>query len=76
MWGSNKLDLSVNVDNESRFALHAFAEPGQGTGLLLVAALPEPALYGPHIPVQLLGQAFQPLLVWMLATQGPKDRVT
>lgn len=56
----------------TRFALHAFTEPGQSAGLLLVAALPEPALYGPHIPVQLLGQAFQPLLIWMLATQGPQ----
>lgn len=57
-----------------RVALHALTEPGQGARLLLVAALPEPALYGPHIPVQLLGQAFQPLLVRMLTTQRTNRR--
>lgn len=50
-------------------ALHAFTEPGQGTGLLLIAALSEPALDGPHIPVELLGQALQSLLIWVLARQ-------
>lgn len=45
---------------------HAFAEAGQGAGLLLVATLSEPALDGPHVPVELLGQALQSLLIRML----------
>lgn len=49
-----------------QFALHAFAESSESAGLLLVAPLPEPALDGPHIPVELLGQALQPLLIWVL----------
>lgn len=60
----------------TRFALHAFAEPGQSARLLLVAALPEPALDGPHIPVQLLGQAFQSLLIWMLFNTWTQDQVS
>lgn len=50
--------------------LHAFTEPGESAGLLLVAALSEPALDGPHVPVELLGQTLQPLLIWVLARQA------
>lgn len=46
--------------------LHALAESGQNAGLLLVAPLSEPALDGAHVPVELLGQALQPLLIWVL----------
>lgn len=52
------------------FGSHAFTEPRKGAGLFLVATLPEPALYGPYIPVELLGQALQPLLIWVLAIQN------
>lgn len=51
------------------FALHAFTEPGERAGLLLVPTLSEPALDGPHVPVQLLGQALQSLLIWVLTRQ-------
>ena len=53
--------------------LHAFTEAGESAGLLLVAALSEPALDGPHVPVELLGQALQPLLVRVLARQGERS---
>lgn len=54
------------------FGSHAFAEAGQRAGLLLVAPLSEPALDGPHVPVQLLGQALQPLLIRMLGGKGER----
>lgn len=50
-------------------ALHAFTESGERAWLFLVAALSEPSLDGPHVPVQLLGQALQPLFIWVLARQ-------
>lgn len=61
--------IAICLGYTARFASHAFAEAGQGAGLFLVAALPEPALYGPHVPVELLGQALQPLLIWMLGDE-------
>lgn len=68
-----KMD-SISLGCAARFASHAFAEAGQGAGLFLVAALPEPALYGPHVPVELLGQALQPLLIWMLRGERRETR--
>lgn len=50
--------------------LHALTETGQGAGLLLVPALSEPTLDGPNVPVQLFGQALQPLLIWVLRRQN------
>lgn len=55
------------------FGSHAFAEAGQGAGFLLVATLSEPALDGPHVPVELLGQALQPLLIRMLGRGVGED---
>lgn len=49
---------------------HAFAEPGERAGLLLVAPLPKPALDGPNIPVQLLGEPLQSLLIRVLSYSG------
>lgn len=47
-------------------SLHALTELPKGAGLFLVAPLSEPTLNAAHIPVQLLGEPFQPLLIWML----------
>lgn len=52
---------------------HAFTESGERAGLLLVAALSEPALDGPHVPVELLGQALQPLLIRVLAREDTRS---
>lgn len=46
--------------------LHALTEPCQCAWLLLVASLSKPALNAANIPVQLLGEAFQSLLIRML----------
>lgn len=52
--------------------LHALAEPGQGAWFFLVASLSKPALNAPHIPVQLLGEPFQTLLIRMLWNKAPE----
>lgn len=62
----NRRDTQRENELIAAFGSHAFAESGQGAGLLLVAPLSEPALDGPHVPVELLGQALQPLLIRML----------
>lgn len=49
---------------------HALAEPGQSAGFLLVTPLSKPALNAPNIPVQLLGEPFQSLLIRMLCYGG------
>lgn len=54
-----------------RASLHAFTELRKSAGLFLVASLSKPTLNAAYIPVQLLGQALQPLLIWMLQnTEG------
>lgn len=52
--------------------LHALTEPGQGAGFFLVAPLSKPALNAPNIPVQLLGESFQSLLIGMLWKKAPE----
>lgn len=52
--------------------LHALAEPGQGAWFFLVASLSKPALDAPNIPVQLLGEPFQSLLIRMLWNKAPE----
>lgn len=47
-------------------SLHALTELPKGAGFFLVASLSKPTLNAAYIPVQLLGEAFQPLLIWML----------
>jgi len=49
-----------------RASLHALTELRKSAGLFLVASLSKPALNAAYIPVQLLGEALQPLLIWML----------
>lgn len=51
--------------------LHAFTELPQCAWLLLVASLSKPALNAANIPVQLLGEAFQPLFIRMLRNKVP-----
>lgn len=47
-------------------SLRALTELRKSTGLFLVAPLSKPTLDTTYIPVQLLGEAFQSLLIWML----------
>lgn len=56
-------DFSFKKKNSN---LHALTEPRQCAWLLLVASLSKPALNAANIPVQLLGEAFQSLLIRML----------
>ena len=46
--------------------LHAFRELFEQAGFILVTPEAKPPLYLPHIPVQLLRESSQLLLVWRL----------
>ena len=54
--------------------LHALAELGEHARLVLVPAVPEPALHLPHLPVQLLGQPIQVGEVRVLVERPGQER--